>query len=396
MQVKVSFLRRFVPSKRRVVTYLALFGLLVAFKLLWILVFRVDGAKLLARGERTDLLTRRAYLIERLYREQVGIKGMPANLDELFQGEWALVTYSMAATALVDIALLYPETIEESRRVLASMLEKVLSKEFRRFDTDSWREDSMDTLDRTRGHVGYLGHLNLMLAGYHTLGGNEKYQPLFTRVTRSLEARFEASPFLNVETYPLEIYIPDNAVAIASIAIHERLFGPSGHGVPGRWIDHASQNLLDPVSGLLVFSVDTKGRRAQLSRGSGAAWSIYYLFRVDDRFALEQYSRMKHHLKKRLFGFITGIKEMVSDENWIGDVDSGPVIFGLSPAATGFAVGGARFAGDADLLGGLLWTAELAGFSFQWNGQRRYLLAPLVGDAIMLAMRTATPWKNNK
>ena len=34
----------------------------------------------------------------------------------------------------------------------------------------------------------------------------------------------------------------------------------------------------------------------------------------------------------------------------------------------------------------------MAGFSFQWNGQRQYLVAPLVGDAIMLAMSTVTVW----
>ena len=44
------------------------------------------------------------------------------------------------------------------------------------------------------------------------------------------------------------------------------------------------------------------------------------------------------------------------------------------------------------LLGALLDTAEIAGFTFQWNGERRYLLAPLVGDAIVLAMKTACVW----
>jgi hypothetical protein len=41
----------------------------------------------------------------------------------------------------------------------------------------------------------------------------------------------------------------------------------------------------------------------------------------------------------------------------------------------------------------LAWTAELAGCTVQWDGRRRYLLAPLVGEAIMLAMKSATPWR---
>ena len=74
-----------------------------------------------------------------------------------------------------------------------------------------------------------------------------------------------------------------------------------------------------------------------------------------------------------------------------GDVDSGPALFGLSPAGTGFGLAGARHAGDVDAVLGMLRIAEVAGFTVPWRGGRAYLLAPLVGDAAVLAARTATP-----
>ena len=46
-------------------------------------------------------------------------------------------------------------------------------------------------------------------------------------------------------------------------------------------------------------------------------------------------------------------------------------------------------ANDAASLGGLLATAEVAGTTWVRPGRRSYLLAPDVGDAIVLAMRTA-------
>ena len=52
--------------------------------------------------------------------------------------------------------------------------------------------------------------------------------------------------------------------------------------------------------------------------------------------------------------------------------------------------GAATFCKDIVVRNEILHTAEVAGHSFRWNGKRHYLLAnaALVGEAIMLAMRT--------
>lgn len=72
------------------------------------------------------------------------------------------------------------------------------------------------------------------------------------------------------------------------------------------------------------------------------------------------------------------------------DVDSGPIIFGLSPSGTAFGIGCATYFNDWELRNGLLKTAEIAGHTVVWKGKRHYLLAniALVGEAITLAMRT--------
>jgi hypothetical protein len=82
-----------------------------------------------------------------------------------------------------------------------------------------------------------------------------------------------------------------------------------------------------------------------------------------------------------------GVREWPRGVSRAGDIDSGPLPLGLSPAATGFAIASARRLNDAWTLQRLLDTAELAGFSLELGGRRRYLLAPLVGDAILLAAR---------
>jgi hypothetical protein len=113
---------------------------------------------------------------------------------------------------------------------------------------------------------------------------------------------------------------------------------------------------------------------------------------VDAAFAREQYHRMKKFLWKNVGFGVAGIREFPAGVRGESDIDSGPVLFDLSTSGTGFAMAGALRQNDTVSLQALLRTSELAGFSFQWNGRRRYLTAPLVGDAIMLAMKSASAW----
>ena len=215
------------------------------------------------------------------------------------------------------------------------------------------------------------------------------------RPSSSLKGCIERSPHLNAETYPRQIYVPDNAAVIASLALHDRLFRAGSPGIAARWTAHARKHLRDPVTGLLVFSISPGGKKPRIlenGRGSGAAWSVFYLIHADPVFAREQFALIKRHLKATRLFIATGIKEHPGDDMRSGDIDSGPLIFGLSPSGSGFAVAGARFTGDEEFLQQLLNLTELAGFSVQFAGKRRYLTAPLVGDAIMLAMKSATAW----
>ena len=75
------------------------------------------------------------------------------------------------------------------------------------------------------------------------------------------------------------------------------------------------------------------------------------------------------------------------------DIDAGPIIFNLSPSGTGFAIGAATSLEDMEFRNQLLKTAEIGGSTVTWLGKSHYLLAnvALVGEAIILAMRTSAP-----
>lgn len=76
------------------------------------------------------------------------------------------------------------------------------------------------------------------------------------------------------------------------------------------------------------------------------------------------------------------------------DADAGPIIANLSPSGTVFMVGSATCFGDADVRRSIIKTAEIAGSTFYGFTENHYLLAnfALVGEAVMLAMRTNVEW----
>lgn len=367
------------PSRRRLKAYAAIAAILMLLKVLWVALFAV------ADENKADLLKRRAYLVQRLDNGDA----MPTNLKDQFDGEWALVSHSMTAMALANLAFLYPETAPEARDQLERLVPGVLREEVKTFDRSLWGNE--EPLQSTRGHIGYLGHLNVTLAAYAFLGGQKKeYLDLFDQVSQSLEKRMLARPHYNEETYPDEIYLADNAAVVASVALYHR-FRETPDGLTAKWCHEVDQNYRDPAGRILVFRIQPDGRPVPEGRGSGDGWNTFFLYYADAGFAADEFARLKAGYYQELPLGLGALREWPKGQDQAGDVDSGPVILGLSPSGTGFAVAGARFSHDQPMFARLMRTAEVVGCSI--GGSRtHYLCAPLVGESIMLAMRTVTSW----
>ena len=377
---------------RRVRLYGGMLLVLLAIKAIWFLALRQDGARLIAGEEKADLMARRAYLVGRLLRDRADA-GQMRNPGGIFSGEWYIGSLSMTAAALANIAFEHPETRAQAVDEIGRMIPLAQTPEAQAFDQGMWRgEGALESLDAPSGHAGYLGHVALMMAAHRLLGGDPgPYRETHRRIVEAMARRLRQSPTAHLETYPGETYAMDNTVVAAAIAVSDLATGEAHREAVERWLAYTRAHMLDPETGLVSFSLGPDGKPNQRSRGSGVGWNSFFLPFVDEAFAAEQFQRLKEHLVDAPLG-VTGVREVRRGVFASGDVDSGPVLFGLSPSGTGFALAGARRAGDARLLGKMLSTAELVGFTFHWGGERRYLLAPFVGDAIVLAMKTARPW----
>ncbi|HTU66398.1 MAG TPA: hypothetical protein VMF52_10640 [Steroidobacteraceae bacterium] len=345
-------------------------------------------------ADRADIAARRDYLLARVATGSFGVLDMPSFVNSPYRQELAIATLSATSVAMTNVAFRDPAQRERSRDAVRIMLDRLLSDEIRRYDVLWWGEDALDTLDGPNGHVGYLGHLNLTLGCYFLLGGDDpEMGALFERVSATLARRLEASNSLHAESFPGWIYTADNVVVIASLRMHDLAFGDRYADLVSRWLAVTRAKLLDPDSGMMRYHVSKAGEAAGTARGVLQAWDSLWLPLIDEEFARDQYARLNDRLVARsAVGNFVAIREYPAGESGPTDLVSGPLIFGLSPTATGFAMGGAAFRGERGQLAGLLRTAELAGFTVSWGGRRSYLFAPLPGDAIILAARTMTRW----
>ena len=371
--------------------------LLFALKWIWVTISTIGHGTY--EGEKTEILRRRNYLTNKLVSSpDIVLSEMPGGIGSQFQGEWAMYSCSMLSASLVNISLLFPEERKNTIEKIDQLIEIVMSPELRKYDADRWGEDPLDSWYSEKSHMSYLSILAWMISGYKTAGGDDKYDSLYYRLCNTLNWRMRNNATLNLQTYPNEaVYVPDMLVTIVALSNFTQLCDDRYKSTVAEWVAKAKNEWTDKETGLLKSFLDYDGAEITAPvKGSYSALICYYLTFVDEKFAREQYSLLKKYFKQS--HPIKGIKEYHNRSCWLGmDIDSGLIIFNLSPSGTAFAIGPATFFEDTGFRNSLLKTAEIAGPTVRGWNTNHYLLAnvALVGEAITLAMRTSVPWHSN-
>ena len=382
-------------TKRRMWIVLSIIVLLVGVKYCWVNCSTSGNGSF--EGEKKEIIRRANYLTSMICTTpQELLNEMPSGIGEQFQGEWALYTCSMTSAALANIAILYPQNKELSIKFVGQIIDIAMSEEIREYDRLRWREDPMDGIYGNLSHISYYSHLAWMISRYKQIGGDGKYDGLYHTLCKSMNRRIRQSPIMNLPTYPGEsIYLPDMLVAIVALNNYASQYNGEYSSTVKLWIERAKKEWIDKGTGLLASFLVQNGNGAMIEppvKGSYSALNCYYLSLIDTEFAKEQYECLKKNFKQT-FPFV-GLKEYHNRTCWFGmDIDAGPIIFNLSPSGTGFVIGAATSLEDMEFRNKLLKTAEIGGSTVTWFGKSHYLLAnvALVGEAIILAMRTSAP-----
>ena len=368
---------------------------IVGIKVLWVTCATIGHGSF--NNEEKEIIRRANYLTSKVATTpQKLLDEMPSGIGEQFKGEWAIYSCSMTCAALANIAILYHKNKELSIKYIGEIIDIALSEEIKEYDKMRWGEDPMDGIYGNRSHISYYSHVAWMISRYKQIGGDNKYDGLYHSLCKAMNKRICQSPIFNAPTYPGEcIYIPDMLVAIVALSNYANQYDGKYQSTVDHWIEKASSEWIDQETGLLASFLEDDNGKAQIVlpvKGSYSALNCYYLSLVAPKFALEQYELLKKNFRQDFL--ITGLKEYHDRTCLFGmDIDAGPIIFNLSPSGTAFVIGAATSLEDSVFRKQLLKTAEIGGSTVSWFGKSHYLLAnlALVGESIVLAMRTSSP-----
>jgi hypothetical protein len=307
-----------------------------------------------------------------------------------FEGEWALARRQMAVIGLSQFVLAHPEQKGAFLPAIERAAGELVSEASLAFAARKWRgESGLASLGGPHGHA-YLGYVALALCFEAAVEPASPRAALARRMSDSFARRLDASAHGLIETYPGEAYPPDVALVLGAVGLCDRVVGGE-HPAAARAARSLMASFTDPASGYLVQKASVvTGKWQDAPRGSGTALAAFALAYVDARASRALDAALARAGHVGLWG-LGGVREYPPGTTGAGDVDSGPIFFGLSVSATGFAVASARLHRDRRRFRELMGSVELFGAPVSEGDQRRYTSAGALGEEILFAMMTAGP-----
>jgi hypothetical protein len=308
-----------------------------------------------------------------------GLEARADAMQELFP-EGRVFTLALYGLAWVDVGrgsshpALRARSLAEARRALA-LAEAPRSRD---------NFGPTGTLPYGVFYEAWTAHLR---AGtLHLAGRGAAQDPEFRATCERLDAAFRsAGPFL--DTYFGQAWPADNAVAAAALRSCGALLDPRYTGTARAWLRAALRHA-DPATGLLPHAAGSP-----LPRGESAVLMIRFVHEIDPVVAAAQYRAMEQTFATRFAGLLPALREYPPSVGGSGDVDSGPIILGVSAPASVVGIAAARMTGHARAAADLRATAEVLGMPMQWRGRRSYAFGQLaVGDAFLAWASVVRPW----
>lgn len=310
-------------------------------------------------NERAGISAQLAYLRPHM------ATGLPARMQQLFP-EGCMFTHALYALTLCRMA----STEDENREVL---LAEAISS-YRALDRAEVKAPFPKTMIPAHG-VFYAGWRNHLLAAIIEAHGDRRVDDglmaEFDRQTQELVDAYagSASPFL--QSYQGMAWPADNVVAMSSVAMHQRLRSSRYGDVISTWLGRVIER--GDTSGLIPHAWDPVMDVMQEGpRGSSQSLMNCFLQEIDRGLAAKQFGLYRSHFLDTVMG-VPMVREYPKGAYGVGDVDSGPVIFGAGSSAT--IVGPGAFRRNGDPANAFVLDAVIEGFGFAYGHEHKRYVA---------------------
>lgn len=232
------------------------------------------------------------------------------------------------------------------------------------------------------------GHFLYLALRYQTISGDHRYEPVIKQVAAALSRDLDASKHGMLKSYSDMWWLTDNFAAHAGLVLYDNAYKTRLSASKKKFIEQIRAHYIDPNTGLFATYVDDdKQLILQGPRGISLMYGLHYLKDFDSEFASEQYALAKKHFYHSFLG-AGAMGEFPDGAQGRGDIDSGPIIFGLGPSASGFGIGAAAVMDDQLTVTGLLYSLGLIGLPVVDGDGLHYQSMPTVGQAVVLFGKT--------
>ncbi len=219
---------------------------------------------------------------------------------------------------------------------------------------------------------------------YREVSGDKRYDALIHWVAGALEKEYIATDQGILRSYRDMWWLTDNFPALSALSRYDRIFQRDTSAAREKFLRSVKTWYLDKSTGMVCTYVDpAKHWQIQGPRGISIMYGLHFLKDFDAKFAAQQYALAKDSLVQNVLGF-TAVREFPEGSAERADVDSGPLILGAGPSASGFAVAAAAVNGDDTLAWQLLKASAIVGMPVFHEGELQYLSMPTVGQAVIL------------
>ena len=255
---------------------LAVFLALIVF-LLWLP--EVSGKQLARRFEEVQFFQR----------------NIP-NIPKINTPEWEywVLTQSNLVEALFVYSSNHPEKDSIAQIMLRNITQKMVSEEQFPFK---------DYPKRWSSQALYLSHLNIVLATYQAMSGDDQYASLNKKISKYLSAAMISSPYKNVFTAgKIQGYYPaENAVILEGLRLTDIVQKTSfSKRAVQDWTRFVKRELLYDNSKLPCTNFDASNKCKLLPQSPYLNWLSLYLSRSNNDFTEEVWHQTKFYYKESI------------------------------------------------------------------------------------------------
>lgn len=188
------------------------------------------------------------------------------------------------------------------------------------------------------------------------------------------------------------IYTSDQSTQLHALWRADQSLGTDHSETFRLWMDTMQSRFIEPETGLLYSMVSIGPDRYDSEpRSTSIAWSIIFLSDIFPDFAKQQYHALKQYRVRRFVNLAAFAEFPQLNLLEFGDMDSGPIILGISPSATGFGLCAQRLYGEEEDYIRSYRIFELFGLPRTDESGKYYHLGNGMGDAILLYSKLALP-----